>query len=136
MGVGPCTDVDSAEDMPGSGGGETRDAIPHTLECSEGEAGGPQGAQAQAGSGAGPRAQQPLRIHVVHVCGSAEAAAARLAAQSGAACLPQAGAARPRVAVDMSGRWATLREVGLGFNKCVLPGDVPQAAVASAPEAP
>ena len=83
-----------------------------TLERSEGRAGGRPVARAQTGGGARLRRRSPLRIHVVHVCGSAEAAAVWLEEETGAAWAPQAGAARPRVAVDASGCWAVLREVG------------------------
>lgn len=97
--------------LPTCAGTEAREPTPQVPGWTEGRASGLQGAQAQTGSEARHCGQRPLRIHVVHVCGSAEAAAALLAAQGGAR-ESQAGAARSHTAVDLSGRWAALREVG------------------------
>ena len=114
---GAGTNGGNAVGLPVRTGREVGDSTPRTLGCSKGVAGEPQAAQAQTGSGAGFHGQPPLGIRVVHVCGSMEAAAALLAAERGAAWVPRAGAARPRIAVDVTGRWAALREVG-------FPGDL------------
>lgn len=116
MEPGRVTDGENALGLPTCTGREVREAVLQTLKCSKSRAGWPQCAQAQMGRGARYHGQRPLSIRTVHVCGSAEAAAALLAAEGGAAWDHQAGAARPRIAVDSGGRWATLREVGLGFR--------------------
>ena len=110
MEPGRVADGEGAAGLPASAGAGARAPRPQTLECSEGRAGVSQGAQAQTGSEASHGGRRPVRVHVAHVCGSAEAAAALLAAGGGAR-ESQAGAERPHIAVDSSGRWAALREV-------------------------
>ena len=118
MEPGRLIDGESVESLPSSAGMEAMEPMAQTLERSEGRAGGQLDAQAQAQTGSEARqcGQRPPCIRVVHVCRSAEAATALLAAEGAAAWESQAGAARPRVAVDPSSRWATLREVGLCKN--------------------
>ena len=110
MEPGRVADGEGAVGLPASAGTGARGPRPQTLECSEGRAGVSQGAQAQTGSEASHCGRRPVRSHVVHVCGSAEAAAALLAAEGGAR-ESQAGAKQPHIAVDSSVRWAALREV-------------------------
>ena len=122
MEPGRVAGEESAEGRPSSTGTEVREPTPQTAECSIGTAGGRPDAEIPTGSEARHCGKRPLRIHVVHVCGSVAAAGALRVAEDGAAWSSQAGAARPRTAIDPSGRWATLREVG-SLQTCSVSSD-------------
>lgn len=112
MEPGRALNGESAEGPPTRTGTEARGPTPQTGVCSIDTSGGRRDAEIPTGSEARHCGERPLRIHVVHVCASAEAAAALLAAEGGAAWKPQAGAVQPCIALDLSGRWAALRDVG------------------------